>query len=305
MRTDAELYRQKIHIIRMASIVNIKQKAIFDKICSDDPLERKDAEFRLCRKFEEDFLTGSEDYQIRSYPDGQAVFQHVFQKVLTILRDKGSENFITEKLLNLLFEGKLMEELANILNHGDYLSIRRTERYLARRLGDVVNYWRFKGLLWERHDRVEAFDDSLLMLLTNIRTRRFQGETRLETYFSTIFQRACIGKLRQKKLKKNLPAHPWPGLDRELIQTLEIQAWEQLKSRLNELDPDAIGQKLQFFAEKHPKCFHIFYLHHANELTYAEIAGIMKAASADSVKTEVARCKKRWLKVIRETGLKQ
>ena len=136
-----------------------------------------------------------------------------------------------------------------------------------------------------------AYSDTILAALENIRNTRFEARSSLKTYLFQIFHNKCVDLLRKKTTNKQR-VHLSETISgkllqlsdnaRSIIQQLVDQAdWQLLKEKMKLLE-DKCRQLLTFWGENYSD---------------REIAAQLQYKTADVVKTSRLRCLERLRKL--------
>lgn len=129
-----------------------------------------------------------------------------------------------------------------------------------------------------------AFHDAVLAFDRNVRRKDFNEKSKARTYFFTILKR-CFWKLRDKQRSK---VHLVEQSEDSIISRVEKEATvEELYIR--EESHLLLCQAINACGQP---CKRILQLHR-NNFSNEEIAAILGIASADSVKTQLYRCRKK------------
>jgi RNA polymerase sigma factor (sigma-70 family) len=136
----------------------------------------------------------------------------------------------------------------------------------------------------EQEDAASAYSDTILVIIQNIISEKFEGRSSLKTYIYQIFSNKCVDLLRKRttnkgKLENTMPydslAYELPDEARNVIQKL--------------IDADERQHMAKMLDETGQKCKELLLLFEEG-YTDKEIAGQMKYQSADVVKTTRLRC---------------
>lgn len=165
----------------------------------------------------------------------------------------------------------------------DDLVARKAENTFFRR----YDYFIKEGIKKYRISEDEAFDaysDTILVVVENIRKGSFEGRSSLKTYTFQVFQNKCVDLIRKKTTNKNsvhqtgiIPDFMLEFSDatKSILQRLIEKAdWDLLKEKLNSLG-DKCREMLMFFASGHSD---------------KELAQALGYKTADVVKTSRLRC---------------
>jgi RNA polymerase sigma-70 factor (ECF subfamily) len=136
----------------------------------------------------------------------------------------------------------------------------------------------------ESEDASSIYSDTIIVIIKNIISGKFEGRSSLKTYTYQIFSNKCVDLLRKKttnkgKLEDTMPydslVYELPDETRSVIQAIIAQdERQQIINRLQEIG-DKCKELLLLFEEGY------------ND---KEIAGHMSYQSADVVKTTRLRC---------------
>ena len=160
---------------------------------------------------------------------------------------------------------------------------RRSEEELFNRFSYFVREGMTKHALSE-DESFNAYSDTILAALENIRNTHFEARASLKTYLFQIFHNKCVDLLRKRTTNKNSVHRPETISDRlmhisdsarSIVQKLIDQAdWSRLREKLNEME-EKCRQLLMFWGENY---------------TDKEIASFLQYKTADVVKTTRLRC---------------
>ena len=160
---------------------------------------------------------------------------------------------------------------------------RRSEEELFNRFSYFVREGMTKHALSE-DESFNAYSDTILAALENIRNTHFEARASLKTYLFQIFHNKCVDLLRKRTTNKNSVHRPETISDRlmhisdsarSVVQKLIDQAdWSRLREKLNEME-EKCRQLLMFWGENYSD---------------KEIASFLQYKTADVVKTTRLRC---------------
>lgn len=160
---------------------------------------------------------------------------------------------------------------------------RRSEEELFNRFSYFIREGMTKHALSE-DESFNAYSDTILAALENIRNTHFEARASLKTYLFQIFHNKCVDLLRKRTTNKNSVHRPETISDRlmhisdsarSVVQKLIDQAdWSRLREKLNEME-EKCRQLLMFWGENY---------------TDKEIASFLQYKTADVVKTTRLRC---------------
>jgi RNA polymerase sigma factor (sigma-70 family) len=160
---------------------------------------------------------------------------------------------------------------------------RRSEEELFNRFSYFVREGMTKHGLSE-DESFNAYSDTVLAALENIKNTHFEARASLKTYLYQIFHNKCVDLLRKKTTNKNSVHRSETISDRLMhlsdsarsaVQKLIDQAdWSRLREKLNEME-EKCRQLLMYWGENY---------------TDKEIASLLQYKTADVVKTTRLRC---------------
>jgi len=167
---------------------------------------------------------------------------------------------------------------------------RRSEEELFNRFSYFIREGMTKHTLSE-DEAFNAYSDTVLAALENIRNTHFESRASLKTYLYQIFHNKCVDLIRKKTTNKNSVHRSEIISDRLMqlsdsarsaVQKLIDQAdWSRLREKLNELE-EKCRQLLMFWGENYSD---------------KEIASFLQYKTADVVKTSRLRCLDRLRKI--------
>jgi RNA polymerase sigma factor (sigma-70 family) len=160
---------------------------------------------------------------------------------------------------------------------------RRSEEELFNRFSYFIREGMTKHTLSE-DEAFNAYSDTVLAALENIRNTHFESRASLKTYLYQIFHNKCVDLLRKRTTNKNSVHRSEIISDRLMhlsdsarsaVQKLIDQAdWSRLREKLNEME-EKCRQLLMFWGENYSD---------------KEIASFLQYKTADVVKTSRLRC---------------
>jgi RNA polymerase sigma-70 factor (ECF subfamily) len=167
---------------------------------------------------------------------------------------------------------------------------RRSEEQLFNRFSYFIREGKTKHALSE-DESFDAYSDTILAAVENIRNAHFEARASLKTYLYQIFHNKCVDLLRKRSTNKNSMHRPESISDkllhisdtaRSVVQKLIDKAdWNLLREKLNQLE-DKCRQLLMYWGENYSD---------------KEIASILQYKTADVVKTSRLRCLERLRKL--------
>jgi RNA polymerase sigma factor (sigma-70 family) len=160
---------------------------------------------------------------------------------------------------------------------------RRSEEQLFNRYSYFIREGMTKHALSE-DESFNAYSDTVLAALENIRNTHFEARASLKTYLYQIFHNKCVDLIRKRTTNKNT-VHLAESISdrlmhisdnaRSIVQKLIDKAdWSLLRERLKELE-EKCRQLLLFWADNYSD---------------KEIASFLNYKTADVVKTSRLRC---------------
>jgi len=160
---------------------------------------------------------------------------------------------------------------------------RKSEEQLFNRFAYFIREGMSKHALSE-DESFDAYSDTILAALENIRNAHFEARASLKTYLFQIFHNKCVDLLRKKTTNKNSVHRPDSISERlmlisdnarSIVQKLIDQAdWKLLREKLNQLE-DKCRQLLLYWGDNYSD---------------KEIASFLQYKTADVVKTSRLRC---------------
>ena len=167
---------------------------------------------------------------------------------------------------------------------------RKSEEQLFNRFAYFIREGMTKHALSE-DESFDAYSDTILAALQNIKSAQFEARASLKTYLYQIFHNKCVDLLRKRTTNKNSVHRPDSISERLLlisdnarsvVQKLIEQAdWKLLREKLNQLEE---------------KCRQLL-LYWGDNYSDREIASLLQYKTADVVKTSRLRCMDRLRKL--------
>jgi RNA polymerase sigma-70 factor (ECF subfamily) len=167
---------------------------------------------------------------------------------------------------------------------------RKSEEQLFNRFAYFIREGITKHALSE-DESFDAYSDTILAALQNIKNAHFEARASLKTYLYQIFHNKCVDLLRKRTTNKNSVHRPDSISERLLlisdsarsvVQKLIDQAdWKLLREKLNQLEE---------------KCRQLL-LYWGDNYSDREIASLLQYKTADVVKTSRLRCMERLRKL--------
>ena len=191
--------------------------------------------------------------------DGRGSFHYTDQEIIEQLRQSGNDN-------------------------------RKSEEELFNRFAYFIREGISKHNLSE-DESFDAYSDTILAALQNIKNAHFEARASLKTYLYQIFHNKCVDLLRKRTTNKYSVHRPDSISERLLlisdsarsvVQKLIDQAdWKLLREKLNQLEE---------------KCRQLL-LYWGDNYSDREIASLLQYKTADVVKTSRLRCMERLRKL--------
>ncbi len=167
---------------------------------------------------------------------------------------------------------------------------RKSEEQLFNRFAYFIREGITRHALSE-DESFDAYSDTILAALENIRNAHFEARASLKTYLFQIFHNKCVDLLRKRTTNKNSVHRPdtiserlllISDTARSVVQKLIDQAdWKLLREKLNQLE-DKCRQLLLYWGDNYSD---------------REIASLLQYKTADVVKTSRLRCMERLRKL--------
>lgn len=174
------------------------------------------------------------------------------------------------------------EELIQNLQ-GNNLLKRKAEDALFKQ----YNYFIREGIkkyVLQEDEAFDAYSDTVLQAIDNIRKGLFENRSALKTYLYRIFINKCVDLLRKKTTNKN-SVHQTASLSDMLILIAD-PAKTVVQQLIERTDMESLKNKLQELGENCRKLLMLF----ADGFSDREVSVLMEYKSADVVKTSRLRC---------------
>lgn len=174
------------------------------------------------------------------------------------------------------------EELIQNLQ-GNNLLKRKAEDALFKQ----YNYFIREGIkkyVLQEDEAFDAYSDTVLQAIDNIRKGHFENRSALKTYLYRIFINKCVDLLRKKTTNKN-SVHQTASLSDMLILIAD-PAKTVVQQLIERTDMESLKNKLQELGENCRKLLMLF----ADGFSDREVSVLMEYKSADVVKTSRLRC---------------
>jgi RNA polymerase sigma-70 factor (ECF subfamily) len=174
------------------------------------------------------------------------------------------------------------QELVGQLRQGG-IDKRRSEEQLFNRFSYFVREGMTKHALSE-DESFNAYSDTILAALDNIRNTQFEARASLKTYLYQIFHNKCVDLIRKRSTNKNSVHRPDTISDRLMLlsdstrsvvqKIIDKADWNLLREKLKELE-EKCRQLLSYWGDNYSD---------------KEIASLLNYKTADVVKTSRLRC---------------
>ena len=136
----------------------------------------------------------------------------------------------------------------------------------------------------QEDEAFDAYSDTILQAIDNIRKGLFENRSALKTYLYRIFINKCVDLLRKKTTNKN-SVHQTASLSDMLILIAD-PAKTVVQQLIERTDMESLKNKLQELGENCRKLLMLF----ADGFSDREVSVLMEYKSADVVKTSRLRC---------------
>lgn len=130
-----------------------------------------------------------------------------------------------------------------------------------------------------------AYSDTIISLIENIVSRRFEGKSSLKSYTYQIFMNKCVDEMRKKTTNKGRISYEAKEID-SFITNLPDGARDIVQQMIDRSDQSLLMQKLKELGEKCRELLLLFEDGYSDN----EIAHQMQYNSAQVVKTTRLRC---------------
>jgi RNA polymerase sigma factor (sigma-70 family) len=204
---------------------------------------------------------------------------HIFLKLderPTIMDSAGSFRYTDQEIIEQLRQSGIDK--------------RRSEEQLFNRFSYFVREGMTKHALSE-DESFNAYSDTILAALENIRNTHFEARASLKTYLYQIFHNKCVDLLRKRTTNKN-SVHRYESISDRLM-LLSDTARSVVQKLIDKADWNLLREKLKELEEK---CRQLLMLWGEN-YSDKEIASLLNYKTADVVKTSRLRCLERLRKL--------
>jgi RNA polymerase sigma factor (sigma-70 family) len=181
------------------------------------------------------------------------------------------------------------QELIGQLRQGG-IDRRRSEEQLFNRFSYFVREGMNKHALSE-DESFNAYSDTILAALDNIKNTQFEARASLKTYLYQIFHNKCVDLLRKKATNKNSVHRPETISDRLML--LSDSTRSVVQKLIDKADWNLLREKLKELEEK---CRQLL-MYWGDNYSDKEIASLLNYKTADVVKTSRLRCLERLRKL--------
>ena len=136
-----------------------------------------------------------------------------------------------------------------------------------------------------------AYSDTILAALDNIKNTQFEARASLKTYLYQIFHNKCVDLIRKKATNKNSVHRPETISDRLML--LSDSTRSVVQKLIDKADWNLLREKLKELEEK---CRQLL-MYWGDNYSDKEIASLLNYKTADVVKTSRLRCLERLRKL--------
>lgn len=161
----------------------------------------------------------------------------------------------------------------------------------ARAERDLYGRYTYLIRLGERQYRLDpelsasVYSDTIISLINNIVSRRFQSRSSLKSYVHQIFMNKCVDEVRKRTTKKSAVNQYAREID-DLVNVLPDAARDAVQKMIDESDQKLLYGLVNELGEKCRQLLLLFEDGYEDK----EIAARMNYNSADVVKTSRLRC---------------
>lgn len=167
---------------------------------------------------------------------------------------------------------------------------RRSEEQLFNRFAYFIREGMSKHALSE-DESFDAYSDTILAAMENIRSDHFEARASLKTYLYQIFHNKCVDLLRKRTTNKYSVHRPGPVTERLML--ISDTARSAVQKLIDQADWKLLREKLSQLEEK---CRQIL-MYWGDNYSDREIASLLQYKTADVVKTSRLRCLERLRKL--------
>jgi len=181
------------------------------------------------------------------------------------------------------------QEIINRLRESG-IDQRRSEDELFNRFSYFIREGMNKHALTE-DESFNAYSDTILAALENIRNTRFEARSSLKTYLFQIFHNKCVDLLRKKTTNRQR-VHLSETISGKLLQ-LSDNARSIIQQLIDQADWQLLKEKMKLLEEKCRQLLTFWGENYSDR----EIAAQLQYKTADVVKTSRLRCLERLRKL--------
>jgi len=181
------------------------------------------------------------------------------------------------------------QEIINRLRESG-IDQRRSEDELFNRFSYFIREGMNKHALSE-DESFNAYSDTILAALENIRNTRFEARSSLKTYLFQIFHNKCVDLLRKKTTNRQR-VHLSETISGKLLQ-LSDNARSIIQQLVDQADWQLLKEKMKLLEEKCRQLLTFWGENYSDR----EIAAQLQYKTADVVKTSRLRCLERLRKL--------
>jgi len=181
------------------------------------------------------------------------------------------------------------QEIINRLRESG-IDQRRSEDELFNRFSYFIREGMNKHALSE-DESFNAYSDTILAALENIRNTRFEARSSLKTYLFQIFHNKCVDLLRKKTTNRQR-VHLSETISGKLLQ-LSDNARSIIQQLIDQADWQLLKEKMKLLEEKCRQLLTFWGENYSDR----EIAAQLQYKTADVVKTSRLRCLERLRKL--------
>jgi RNA polymerase sigma factor (sigma-70 family) len=160
---------------------------------------------------------------------------------------------------------------------------RRSEEQLFNRFTYFIREGMTKHALTE-DESFDAYSDSILAAMENIRSDHFEARASLKTYLYQIFHNKCVDLLRKRTTNKYSVHRSGPVTERLML--ISDGARSTIQKLIDQADWKLLREKLTQLEEK---CRQLL-MYWGDNYSDREIASLLQYKTADVVKTSRLRC---------------
>jgi len=163
------------------------------------------------------------------------------------------------------------QDIIAILQSGDEKQVRKVEILLFERFTYMTGRKPFTEILDDIRDREEAYSDAFFVLVPNIKSGIFRGDSSLKTYFHKIFWHVCMTHARGKATNKNRPNRLGDNPSDELLKSTSIDVQNKLTALMSREPSSLWDLALKQFRHSNYRCYYVLFLHDSAGFSYQEI----------------------------------